>query len=155
MVGLRTIRDWVLAASVSLASGLVTAAPLLAASGFTVPIDQVAILSTVAKPRAIILGNPSIADATLQGDRLVITGKSYGTTNLILLDENGATISEIPLTVVGDSTDRVSVFKGGKRYSYSCTDNCNPVLDIGDDNQFFDDTARQIGTKGGLATGGR
>ncbi len=35
----------------------------------------------------LVIGNPAIADATLQaGGLLVITGKSFGRTNLIALD---------------------------------------------------------------------
>ena len=38
----------------------------------------------------IVIGNPLIADATLQsGGILVLTGKGYGATNLLALDRVG------------------------------------------------------------------
>ena len=38
----------------------------------------------------IVIGNPLIADATLQsGGVLVVTGKGYGATNLLALDRGG------------------------------------------------------------------
>ena len=38
----------------------------------------------------IVIGNPLIADASLQpGGLLVITGKGYGSTNLLALDRSG------------------------------------------------------------------
>ena len=150
-----TLRGWAIAASLGAPLAFTAHAAVLADSGFTLQIDQATLLSTVATPRVVIVGNPSIADVAVQDDKLVVTGKAYGTTNLILLDEKGATISEMPLTVVGENTDRVSVFKAGKRNSYSCVGTCNPVLDIGDENGFFDDVARQMGTKSGMASGGR
>ena len=154
MSGCRSLRGWIMAAAAGLFLGAGTTMSL-AETGFVLQIDQAALLSTVATPRVVIVGNPSIADVAVQRDKLVVTGKAYGTTNLILLDENGATISEMPLTVVSDNTHRVSMFKAGKRSTFSCPGTCNPVLDIGDENGFFDDVARQMGTKSGIASGGR
>lgn len=156
MSGLSTVRGWAVAVSLGVGSSCLSIGTVaIADPGFIVGIDQAAILSTVATPRVVIVGNPSIADVSVQRDKLVITGKSYGTTNLILLDETGATISEMPLTVVSQAPERVSVFKAGKRLSFTCVGICNPDLNIGDDNAFFDDVARQMGTKSGLASSGR
>lgn len=156
MSGLSTMRGWAVAVCLVMGSTCLSiSTDAVADAGFIVGIDQAAMLSTVATPRTVIVGNPSIADVSVQRDRLVITGKAYGTTNLILLDESGATISEMPLTVVSQAPERVSVFKAGKRLSFTCVGVCNPELNIGDDNAFFDDVARQMGTKSGLATSGR
>ena len=55
-----------------------------------------------------MVGNPLIADAAVQpGGVVVITAKSYGTTNLVALDRTGATLIEYPIQVVGPS-DRPS-----------------------------------------------
>src|SRR5690606_22683345 len=102
-VGRRWMRRWTATLIMGLGATFSIAAPALADPGFVVGIDQSALLSTVATPRVVIVGNPSIADVSLQGSRLVITGRSYGSTNLILLDQNGSTISEMPLTVVSDA----------------------------------------------------
>ena len=43
----------------------------------------------------IVIGNPLIADAALQsGGILVITGKGYGTTNMMALDRTGHVVMD-------------------------------------------------------------
>ena len=49
-----------------------------------------------------MIGNPLIADAALQpGGLMVITGKGYGTTNIIVLDRAGAVLMEKTIEVQG------------------------------------------------------
>ncbi len=61
-----------------------------------VTIDEARLIRLDADAAQIIVGNPAIADATVQSARLlVITGKSYGATNIIALDE-GDTRSSMP-----------------------------------------------------------
>ena len=63
----------------------------------------------------IVIGNPLIADVTLQaGGLMVITGKGYGTTNLIALDRSGAVLFERNILVVPD----VICNAGGVTVSY-------------------------------------
>ena len=50
----------------------------------------------------IVIGNPLIADATLQsGGILVITGKGYGSTNLLALDRDGRVVMDKTVQVLG------------------------------------------------------
>ena len=50
----------------------------------------------------IVVGNPLIADVSVQaGGLVVVTGKGYGTTNLVALDRTGATLMERELQVRG------------------------------------------------------
>ena len=49
----------------------------------------------------IAIGNPSVAQATVATPNAVaVTGKSIGTTNMLLLDEAGSEISETTIHVV-------------------------------------------------------
>ena len=53
----------------------------------TVPVDRARVMKLPERVATIIIGNPLIADAALQsGGVLVITGKGYGTTNMLALD---------------------------------------------------------------------
>ena len=63
----------------------------------------------------LIIGNPLVADVTmLKSNRLlVVTGKSFGTTNLILLDETGARSGEQTITVT--PADRTSWWSCAER----------------------------------------
>jgi len=50
---------------------------------------------------SIIVGNPKIADVTVQAsDLLFVVGRGYGETNLIILDNQGNTMMNADLQVV-------------------------------------------------------
>ena len=65
----------------------------------------------------IVIGNPMIADASLQsGGMLVVTGKGYGATNLLALDRGGRVVLNKTVQVLGAGTeDIVVVYKGVER----------------------------------------
>src|SRR5258707_5004055 len=65
----------------------------------------------------LVVGDDSIADATSSGDRLVITGKAVGTTNLIVLDESDAEVYRAQIKV----GSRVVVIGARSTRQYVCT----------------------------------
>ena len=122
------------------------------AANLNVNIDQ-AELVRLEKPGAeVIIGNPSIADVTVQSGRLlIVTGKSTGLTNLIVLDVNGELIMERNVYVNSDSKNLVSVNRGKSHETYSCSPNCGPALIPGDAVTFFDPLSKETRAKLGLA----
>jgi Flp pilus assembly secretin CpaC len=63
-------------------------------------LDQASLLKLPEKVATIVIGNPTVADGSLQsGGLLVVTGKGYGTTNMIALDGHGNAIGEYTLNV--------------------------------------------------------
>ncbi len=93
----------------------------------------------------LVVGNPLIADVSIQmGGLLVITGKGYGTTNVIALDRDGAVLAERNIEVVGPQDRLVTVYRGVNRASYTCAPECQPQLTLGDGKQYFDITAEEI-----------
>jgi Flp pilus assembly secretin CpaC len=57
-----------------------------------VHLDQAKVLKLPEKTATLVVGNPLIADVAVQpGGIMVVTGKSYGVTNLVALDRGGAT----------------------------------------------------------------
>lgn len=103
----------------------------------------------------IIIGNPMIADVTLQSsDQLVVTGKSFGVTNIIVLDGNRNIIEERRVLVQRDQINLVNLHKGSKRESYNCSPHCNPTITIGDDTQYFEAVAKLSEQKIKLSSGG-
>src|ERR1700709_275280 len=55
-----------------------------------VNVDQATLFKIPGKVATIVVGNPMIADVTLQpGGIVVVTGKGYGATNFIALDRAG------------------------------------------------------------------
>lgn len=76
----------------------------------------------------VIIGNPAIAQATLSDDKTVIlTGKTPGSTNLIVMDADGAEVANVVLDVVAAGGRLVTVHEGNGRATYSCSQRCDPV----------------------------
>ncbi|MDQ0466446.1 hypothetical protein QO010_004239 [Caulobacter ginsengisoli] len=112
----------VLALSFALASTL--AQPALAES-LQVRIDQAARLMLASPARDVIIGNPAVADVTvIDGRSLIITGKGYGVTNLIVVDRAGRTIVDRQIVVSGPDGDQVSFYRGASVYNYACSPRC-------------------------------
>ena len=99
-----------------------------------------------------MLGNPLIADATIQsGGLMVITGKGYGKTNIIALDRGGKVLMDGSIEVRGPRADVVVVYKGVQRETYACAPFCEKRITLGDGTDYFDATIGQTATRNGLA----
>ncbi|THV17431.1 hypothetical protein E9677_05475 [Rhizobium rhizophilum] len=80
----------------------------------------------------VIVGNSEVADATVADARtIVLTGRSYGTTNLVLLDADGNAIVDERILVSIDESSTVRVFKSTERTVLSCTPNCEQHAQTG------------------------
>ena len=120
------------------------------AESVTVNVDEARVMKLPERVATIVIGNPLIADATLQsGGILVVTGKSFGATNLLALDRAGRVVMDKTVQVLGASTsnDLVIVFKGVERESYSCAPDCERRLTLGDSPAYFTSILTQTGTR--------
>lgn len=129
------------------------------ADDLIVKYDQSQLLRLPRPVTEIIIGNPMIADVTIQaGNLLVVTGKSFGITNIIALDSERNIIQDQRILVQRDEIKVVNLHKAGKRESYNCSPQCNPMITIGDDKEYFQSTAtsseRKIRLSEGNADGG-
>ncbi len=117
-------------------------------------LDQAKLLRLPEKVATIVIGNPLIADASLQpGGMMVVTGKGYGVTNLIALDRAGKVLMEHSIQVQGPTDSVVVVYRGVERETYSCTPNCERRITLGDSNTYFDAVIGQTGVRNGQAQG--
>ncbi len=133
---------------IAVLSAAVVAAPARAADTVKVMLDQSSLTHMPERAVTLVLGNPLIADVSIQaGGLLVITGKGFGTTNLIALDRDGAVLAERYIEVVGPQDKIVVVYRGVDRQSYSCRPDCQPRLTLGDTKDFFSDTGSAIVTR--------
>ena len=125
------------------------------AADLVVAYDQSQLLRLPRPVSSVIIGNPSIADVAIQGGNLlVVTGKTFGITNIIALDEERNIIQDQRIIVQRDDVRTVNLTKGGKRESYSCTPNCSPTLTIGDDTDYFDTISKHASTKTSFSEAG-
>jgi Pilus formation protein N terminal region len=132
---------------------LVIIAPQLApAADVTVIMDQAKLMRLPDKVATIVIGNPMIADASLQpGGLMVLTGKGYGRTNLIVLDRAGTVLMDKSIEVQGPHANIVVMYRGVERETYSCTPFCERRITLGDGNVFFDTEMAQTGSRNGQA----
>jgi hypothetical protein len=113
--------------------------PVLAAEApLNIVLDQATIMRLPEKVSTIVIGNPLIADIAVQsGGLIVVTGKGYGATNLIVLDRAGTVLMERQVVVRGTTDQTVSVYRGAERETYSCTPKCERRITLGDSPAFF------------------
>ena len=147
----RSIRPTTRAAALLAA---VVTAPAWAADTMVVMLDQATITKMPERASTLVIGNPLIADVSVQaGGLLVVTGKGYGSTNMIALDRSGAVLAERRIEVVEAQDRIVVVYRGVNRESYSCTPNCEPRITLGDSQDHFNRTMQQSEARSARAQG--
>ena len=126
------------------------------ADSITVNVDQAQIMKLPDRVSTVVIGNPLIADAALQsGGILVITGKGYGTTNMLALDRAGKVVMNKTVEVLGATgSNLVVVYKGTERETYSCAPDCEHRITLGDSPGYFTATLGQSGARTGQAQSG-
>ena len=112
------------------ALGVVSAA---LAGTISAPIDQGVRINLPAGARDVMVGNPAIADISVVDSRTaVVQGRSYGVTNLMILDARGRTLMDSQVVVTAPDVNRVSVYRGPQAggasvphvVNYSCAGRC-------------------------------
>lgn len=106
-------------------------APALA-EDLSVAKDQSKVIKLTGAASTVVVGNPAIADITMQdATTAFITGKSFGTTNVIAMDGEGRQIASFRI-VVTSSTDRsVTLIKGREQITLSCAPRCEQTAASG------------------------
>ncbi len=137
--------------------GLALIAPCSAgAADLVVSYDQSQLLRLPRQVAEVIIGNPSIADVAVQGGNLlVITGKSFGVTNIIALDAERNVIQDQRVIVDQDERRTVALFRGSSRQTFTCAPNCTPAIIVGDDPKIFNDINAAAATKRGVSAPNR
>jgi Flp pilus assembly secretin CpaC len=117
-------------------------------------VDQAKLVKLPAKVSTIVVGNPLIADVTLQsGGIVVVTGKGYGATNFIAMDRNGDVLVDRQIQVEGPTDQLVIVYRGVERESYSCAPVCQRRVTLGDGENYFKSAIDQAGSLSSQASG--
>jgi hypothetical protein len=126
----------------------------LAAEPFKVALDQTVSMSLAHPAASVALGNATVADVTVSdANTLLITGKAFGTTNLLVLDRNGHTILQTQLVVSADSVGQLTIYRGAGTNTYSCIEKCRPAPVVGDAPDFYSNTMGTIQSKAATAAG--
>lgn len=143
---LRVIRSWTAAGAVAVslmaAAGVSTIFAADPNGEIDVQVNMARILRLPSAASTVVIGNPAIADATIQDpETIVLTGKTFGQTNLIALDSVGNPIADLIVEVVTQQDNIVLVYNGTQRNTISCTPECSPALMMGDDVDYLGEVA--------------
>ena len=135
-----------------LVAGVATSSLAADSAPISVTIDRAKVMRISRPADVVIIGNPAIADATIQDNMtLIITGRSFGTTNLIILDAAGQPIADEIVNVSPSNDSVVTIFKRASRETLSCTPDCAPTLVIGDRPEVFTSVGEQIQSHSALS----
>jgi Flp pilus assembly secretin CpaC len=73
----------------------------------------------------VIVGNAGVADVAVSDPRtIILTGRSFGSTNLVILDAEGSPIVDERVLVTSDEAGTLRVYKQAERETYSCSPIC-------------------------------
>ncbi|MDB5561664.1 MAG: pilus assembly protein [Hyphomicrobiales bacterium] len=140
--------------SLALLAAIALAAPASANEGtpITVKVNMARILRINSPAATVVIGNPGVADVTIQDPQtLVLTGKTYGQTNIIVLDSVGNPIADTLVEVVQSQADLVTVFNAGARTTVACAPACAPSIIVGDDPNYTEAMVKSLGLVQGAA----
>ncbi len=125
---MRALRPYI----VALAAVCAFATPA-AARDVRVALDQAFPIRLAEPAEGVAIGNPAIAGVSVQNDRfLFVTGRSYGSTNLVVVGAEGRVLYSGRVVVTPDETDVVMITRGVETARLECTPLCRPRPDIGD-----------------------
>lgn len=107
---------------------------------YQVDLNKTQILRLPTAAGSVIIGNPAIADVTVHSPTtIMVVGRGFGETNLIVLDRNGHTMMDADIQVTSITpSNGVRLFNGATRATYSCSPYCQPSPVLGDDPQHID-----------------
>ena len=108
-------------------SAAIAAAPT--EQSLEVYIDQTQLLPLPRAAGSLIVGNPEVAAVAVHDDHtLLLTGRSFGSTNLIVLDNAGAMIYRGQIMVGENAAGQsLTIARGLETETLSCTTKCRPV----------------------------
>jgi Flp pilus assembly secretin CpaC len=123
------------------------------ASDFKVELNETKALHLAKPVSTIVVGNPLIADVTVEGSQLVyVMGRSFGTTNLVATDSEGNAVLNLDVSVVSQGESTVTLTRGPSgQLSYNCTPRCERIPGVGDNPDSYDALMKQVA--GALSAG--
>ena len=99
--------------------------------------SQARILRLARPADTVVIGNPAIADAVVQDSQtIVLTGKDFGVTNIVVMDKQGEPIIDRELVVSNNARGTMRVYRQANVQTLSCTPYCEKAsTKTGDENK--------------------
>lgn len=113
------------AVAIAFATSLAAAGAPALADSMTVQIDHSARVALPGSAANVFVGNASIADAVIVDRRnLVVVGRGYGVTNVLVIDGSGRTLLDREIQVSPGNAGRVTVYQAASSNNYACSPTC-------------------------------
>lgn len=108
------------------AAGLFAAGSASAASdGIEISMNQAKIIKLARPAETVVIGEPKIADVAVKDSTtIVVTGKGFGVTNLVVLDAEGGPIVDEQVFVRRTLEKSVRVYRRSDVQTLSCAPYC-------------------------------
>ncbi|WP_163270632.1 pilus assembly protein N-terminal domain-containing protein [Chelativorans alearense] len=112
-------------AAALLAGALALPGAAFAEAGISVVMNQAKVVKLARAADTIVIGNPEIADAAVQDARtIVLTGRGFGVTNLVIFDADGQPIVDEQIVVSRQAANSVRIYRRADVQTLSCTPYC-------------------------------
>ena len=99
--------------------------PALADTGIKLMMNEAKIVKLARPADTVVIGNPEIADAAVQdASTIVLTGKGFGVTNLVVLDIDGEPVVDEEVFVARQDARSVRIYRRDTVQTLSCTPYC-------------------------------
>jgi len=143
-----------LLASLAGASALVLLSGTAIAGEIQVRMDQVRVVTFKMAFKAVSVGNPLIADATvIDENHVFVVGKEFGTTNLVAVDDEGNQVAEEMITVTTQQGKMVTLQRGPNWSTLTCNaQRCDVRPTPGDDYTRYQNESQEIAQREALST---
>lgn len=129
MVGSSRISGMLGGAAIGLAAAFSTAPLALAGAPIEVVMNEAKIVKLARAADTIVIGNPAIADAAVQdANTIVLTGKGFGTTNIVVLDDSGEPIVDERVVVKRSDASTMRIYRRDNVLTLSCTPICQKAF---------------------------
>jgi Flp pilus assembly secretin CpaC len=94
-------------------------------TGIHIVMNQARILKLARPADTVVVGDPEIADAVVKDSRtVVLTGKGFGITNIVIIDADGAAIVDDQVMVSRSVANTTRVYRRAYVQTLSCTPYC-------------------------------
>jgi len=136
-------------------SALVLVSGAAFAADIRLGMDQVRVVTLRTPFKAVSVGNPLIADATIIDENHVfVVGKEFGTTNLVAVDDEGNQVAEELITVTTQQGRMVTLQRGTNWSTLTCNaERCDVRPTPGDEPVRFQYETLGIGQREAQSVG--
>jgi len=153
MSSLATTRTFILGTALGLVGILAVTGTAIADSSLALDVDDAKLVKLAGEPSTVVVSNPMFADASIQGNKLIVIGKNTGRTKIIVLDFDGKQLANMMVNVQRAESQVVSVYRAGIRRTMTCEPFCDQPLVANDDGGRYKEQVEQISGKTGLSSG--